>query len=273
MPITAPPLSINPALTIAIQVPVRGRIDIEYQYIAAADPQAPLMVFLHEGLGSVAMWKDWPAQFCRQAGVRGLVYSRYGYGRSTPRPHAERWAPDYILEQARDDLPALLAALGLDDTPPLLFGHSDGGSIALLYAALYPKHVRGIAIAAPHIFVEDRTLDAIVQAREAYQSTSLREKLARYHQDPDSAFWGWNDAWLNPPFRHWDIRNQLPAIRCPVLAIQGDHDEYASLDQIMQIPDIVPQTICCVLPDCGHSPHTEQTAQLNDALIDWLRRL
>lgn len=264
MPIVVPPS------IIAIQVPVRGRLDIEYQLITAADPQAPLMVFLHEGLGSLAMWKDWPAQFCRQAGLRGLVYSRYGYGRSTPRPHAERWAPDYMLVQARDDLPALLTALALEDTSPILFGHSDGGSIALLYAALYPARVRGIAIAAPHIFVEDHTLTAIAQVREAYQSTSLRDKLARYHQDPDSAFWAWNDAWLNPPFRHWDIRDQLPAIRCPILAIQGADDEYASLAQITGIRDILPHTRCCVLPECGHSPHREQTALLNDALSNWL---
>lgn len=264
MPTIAPPSSI------AIQVPVRGRLDIEYQLIAAADSQAPLMVFLHEGLGSLSMWRDWPAQVCRQTGLRGLVYSRYGYGHSTPRPHAERWAPDYMLKQARDDLPALLAALGLDDTPPILFGHSDGGSIALLFAALYPERVRGIAIAAPHIFVEDHTLAAIAQAREAYQSTALREKLARHHQDPDSAFWAWNDAWLNPPFHDWDIRDQLPNIRCPILAIQGEHDEYASLKQITGIKDILPHTICCVLPDCGHSPHREQTALLNDALGNWL---
>lgn len=267
MPTTASPSSI------AIEVPVRGHLDIEYQLISAADPQAPLLIFLHEGLGSLGMWRDWPVQLCRQAGARGLVYSRYGYGQSSPRPHTERWTPDYMLEQARDDLPALLTALGLDDTPTFLFGHSDGGSIALLYAALYPERVRGIAIAAPHIFVEDHTLTAIAAVREVYQTTALRDKLARYHQDPDSAFWAWNDAWLNPPFRDWDIRDQLPAIRCPILAIQGDHDEYASLEQITGIRDILPHTICCVLPDCGHSPHKEQTALLNDVLSDWLLRL
>jgi pimeloyl-ACP methyl ester carboxylesterase len=271
MPIS-PPTS-TPASSVSIQVPVRGRLEIEYRLIPATDSHAPLMVFLHEGLGSVAMWKDWPERLCRQAGLRGLVYSRYGYGASTPRPHAERWTPDYMLEQARDDLPALLAALGLDEAPPILFGHSDGGTIALLYASLYPHRVRGIAIAAPHIFVEDRTLEAIAAVRDLYESTAMRDRLARYHDDPDSAFWAWNDAWLNPAFRQWDIRDRLPAIRCPILAMQGAGDEYASLEQITGIRDILPHTVCRVLPDCGHSPHKDQPDMVNEAVCTWLDTL
>lgn len=259
-----------PTPSIAIEVPAQGCLDIEYQLIPAADPQAPLLIFLHEGLGSLSMWRDWPEQLCHQTGVHGLVYSRYGYGWSTPRPHAERWTPDYMQRQARDDLPALLTALGLDDTPAFLYGHSDGGSIALLYAALYPERVRGIAIAAPHIFVEDHTLSAIASVREVYRTTTLRDKLSPYHQDPDSAFWAWNDAWLNPAFRDWDIRDQLSAIRCPILAIQGDRDEYASLEQITGIRDILPHTVCHILPDCGHAPHKEQTALLNEVLGHWI---
>lgn len=262
-----------PALIAEIDVPVRGRLYIEYQFVGSDDPAAPLMIFLHEGLGSVAMWKDWPQQLCARAGLRGLVYSRYGYGRSTPRPAHELWAPDYMLIQARDDLPALLRALRLDDERPLLFGHSDGGTIALLYAALYPERTRGIAIAAPHIFVEDRTIEAIAEVRDLYDSTGLRDRLGRYHSDPDSAFWAWNRAWLNPPFRDWDIRATIASIRCPVLAIQGEGDEYASLEQITGIRDVVAHTECIALPDCGHSPHKDQPEALERAIQAWLNRI
>ena len=268
MTTTAPPAAIT-----EIDVPERGRLSIEYQFVGSQDPDAPLMIFLHEGLGSVAMWKDWPRQLCLRAGLRGLVYSRYGYGHSTPRPEGEVWAPDYMTIQARDDLPALLRALNLDHERPLLFGHSDGGTIALLYAALYPERTRGIAIAAPHIFVEDRTVKAIAEVRDLYEHTGLRERLARYHSDPDSAFWAWNRAWLNPPFRDWDIRGAIAGIRCPVLAIQGEGDEYASMEQITGIRDVVPHTECIALPDCGHSPHKDQPEALERAICAWLERL
>src|SRR3546814_317682 len=170
-----------------------------------------------------------------------------------------------MLIQARDDLPALLAALGLAHEAPLLFGHSDGGTIALLYAALYPDRTRGIAIAAPHIFVEDHTVEAIAGVRDLYESTDMRDRLRRYHNDPDSAFWAWNRAWLNPPFRDWDIRPLITGIRCPILAMQGVDDEYASLEQITGIRDIVPHTECLALPDCGHSPHRDQPEALERA--------
>ncbi|HUH39610.1 MAG TPA: alpha/beta hydrolase [Castellaniella sp.] len=248
-------------------------LEIECRLISAQASDAPLLIFLHEGLGSVAMWRDWPEAFCRRAGVRGLVYSRYGYGRSTPRAHDERLDPDYLLIQARDHLPALLAALGLQDEHPLLFGHSDGGSIALLYAALYPARVRAIAAAAPHIFVEAQTLKAIAEVRQQYEPTGLRERLARYHDDPDSAFWAWNDAWSSPPFADWDIRSHLAQIRCPILAIQGDRDEYASLEQIYGIAREVPTAQTLVLPNCGHIPQKEQPELLEQGLLAWLARV
>lgn len=257
---------------VPVRLPQGGELQIEFLHIPGPSG-APLLIFLHEGLGSVAMWRDWPARCCAALGVRGLVYSRYGYGRSTPRPHDERWGPDYLLAQARDHLPALLAALGLADERPVLFGHSDGGSIALLYAALYPRRVRAIAVAAPHITVEDRTLEAIAAIRDDYLPGGLRARLGRYHDDPDSAFWAWNDAWLNPPFRHWDIRDQLPLIRCPVLAIQGDRDEYASLEQVHGIVREVAGAQLLVLDDCGHSPHREQPEALEAGLRAWLAGL
>ncbi|WYX35405.1 alpha/beta hydrolase [Achromobacter xylosoxidans] len=191
-----------PEPTALADVRASGRdLRLEYQWIPASRQDAPLLVFLHEGLGSVSMWKDWPRQACEAAGCRGLVYSRYGYGRSTPLATGEKRAIDFMHREAADALPALLAALGIDAKRdrPILFGHSDGGSIALLYAAMHPDAVAGVVVAAPHIFVEDRTVAHIEQARQAYRDTDLRARLARHHDDVDSAFRGWNDVWLDPP--------------------------------------------------------------------------
>ena len=244
----------------------RGQpVKIEYQWVGTSQPGLPLVVFLHEGLGSVAMWRDFPATFCAATGFRGLIYSRPGYGRSTPRAPDEHWAPDFLHQQAHEVLPALLLALGIDTlaAPPWLFGHSDGGSIALLHAAAFPERVAGAVVLAPHIFVEDLSVRSIAQAREAYLNTDPRQRLARYHDHPDSAFWGWNDIWLDPAFRDWRIDTELGAIRCPVLAVQGLDDEYGTLAQIEGIAAAVPGTELLTLPECGHSPQRDQP----DALI------
>jgi pimeloyl-ACP methyl ester carboxylesterase len=237
---------------------------IEYEWVGSSAGEAPVMVFLHEGLGSVAMWRDFPARLCDAAGVRGLLYSRPGYGRSTPRAPQERWAPDFMHRQAREVLPALLADLGVQR--PWLFGHSDGGSIALLYAAAFPQALRGAIVLAPHILVEEISVASIQQAREAYLQTDLRQRLARYHDDPDSAFFGWNDIWLAPAFRDWSIEAELAAIRCPLLAIQGLADEYGTLEQVRGIARRVPQTELLELPHCGHSPHKDQPQAVIEAV-------
>jgi pimeloyl-ACP methyl ester carboxylesterase len=239
-------------------------IQIEYQWIGHDRIHAPLIVFLHEGLGSLAMWKDFPQRLCDAAGCRGLVYSRPGYGNSTPRPAQEAWGLDFMHRQAHEVLPALLKALAIDTRvhKPWLFGHSDGGSITLLYAARFTEHVAGAIVVAPHILVEDLSVDSIAKARTAYLGTDLRQRLAKYHQDPDSAFWGWNDIWLHPPFREWSIETEIESIRCPLLAIQGVDDEYGTLEQIHGIARCVPQTQVLELRDCGHSPHRDQAARL-----------
>ena len=233
---------------------------IEYAWVGNPDPAAPLMVFLHEGLGSLSMWRDFPARLCQVLGWRGLVYSRPGYGQSTPRPADEHWQPDFMHRQALDVLPALLAALDIDTTrtPPWLFGHSDGGSIALIHAAHCPGKVAGLVVLAPHIFVEEVSVASIELARQAYLNTDLKARLAKHHADPDSAFWGWNDVWLSSAFRGWDIRAELGRITCPVLAIQGLDDEYGTLAQIRGIQAEVPHTRLLELPGCGHSPHKDQ---------------
>ena len=248
-------------------------VSIEHQWIAG-DKAAPLIVFLHEGLGSVSMWKDFPQRVCDAAGCRGLVYSRPGYGRSTPRAAEEAWNPDFMHRQAREVLPALLRALGIDAQAdrPWLLGHSDGGSIALLYAAAFPQRVAGLIVLAPHILVEEVSVASIEKARTAYLQTDLRQRLARHHDDADSAFWGWNDIWLNPDFRRWNIEEEISAITCPLLAVQGLDDVYGTLAQIRGIASRVAQAELLELPDCGHSPHQDQSERLIKAASAFIQR-
>lgn len=241
-------------------------LDLEYVWLRPERHEAPLMVFLHEGLGSVSMWRQDPLALCDALGWRGLVYSRPGYGRSTPRAPDERWAPDFLARQAHEVLPALLTALGVSE-PPWLLGHSDGGSIALLYAAAFPQAVAGLIVLAPHIRVEPISIQGIEEARRAYLHTDLKARLARHHQDPDSAFWGWNEVWLSPAFRSWDIAEDLRPITCPVLAVQGVNDEYGTLAQIEGLREVVPHTRLCVLPACGHAPHRDQPRALTEAVL------
>ncbi|WP_371466907.1 alpha/beta fold hydrolase [Achromobacter sp. NFACC18-2] len=262
--------------TVFANLHARGRdLRLECQWIAPERADAPLIVFLHEGLGSVSMWKDWPTRVCDEAGCRGLVYSRYGYGQSTARPLSEAWAPDFMHREAQEVLPALLEVLGVDARrdKPVLFGHSDGGSIALLYAAAYPDAVAGVVAAAPHLFVEDVSVTSIAQARTAYLESDLRARLARHHRDVDSAFWGWNDIWLNPEFRAWNIEDALERIACPVLAIQGIDDEYGTLEQVRGIRRRAPQTELLEIPDCGHSPHRDQPATVVQAVARFVGAL
>jgi pimeloyl-ACP methyl ester carboxylesterase len=230
-------------------------LQLELDWVGVAQSAHPLVVFLHEGLGSVSLWKDFPEKFCQAHGLTGLVFSRYGYGDSTPRPHGERWPVDFMEQQAREVVPALLARLGL--VKPWLFGHSDGASIALLVAARHGDMLSGVIVAAPHIMVEDVTVAAIAEARAAYLAGPLRERLARHHADVDSAFWGWNDVWLDPAFRNWDIRGEVARIRVPLLAIQGEDDEYGTIEQVQGIARLLPQAELLVLPGCGHSPHRD----------------
>ncbi|MDH1522085.1 alpha/beta fold hydrolase [Achromobacter mucicolens] len=262
--------------TVFAGVHARGRdLLLECRWIAPQRTDAPLIVFLHEGLGSVSMWKDWPVQVCEAAGCRGLVYSRYGYGRSTARPQDDAWPVDFMHREAHDVLPALLEVLGVNarQNKPVLFGHSDGGSIALLYAARYPDAVAGVIAAAPHILVEDVSLTSIAAARRAYLESDLRARLGRHHQDVDSAFWGWNDIWLNPEFRAWNIEDDLSRIACPVLAIQGTGDEYGTLEQVRGIRRRAPQTELLEIPDCGHSPHRDQPATVIQAVARFVGAL
>ena len=234
-------------------------------------PLSPI-VFLHEGLGSVAMWRDWPQQVCRQTGRDGLVYSRRGYGHSEPIADVRgtgRLGPDYMHREALEVLPDLLAMLGIAN--PVLLGHSDGGTIALLHARHFP--VRACVVVAPHVIVEDVSVDAITQARQAYETGGLRERLARYHADVDSAFWQWNDIWLSPAFRGFDIRAECRRIAAPVLALQGLQDPYGTLRQIEEIAPTAGPFEMETLMQCGHSPHKDQPEAITARIARFLRPL
>lgn len=243
-------------------------IEVEYVWLNAELTDAPVMVFLHEGLGSVSMWKDFPRQLCERLGVRGLLYSRPGYGRSTARPESEQWLSNFMHRQAHEVLPELMERFGIER--PWLFGHSDGGSIALLYASRY--ECAGAIVLAPHIVVEDISVTSISAARDAYLNTDLRERLGRYHDDPDSAFWGWNRIWLDPEFRAWEIGEEIETIDCPLLAVQGLDDEYGTLEQIRGIARRVPQTQLLEITNCRHSPHKDQPQALLDACDNFYRQ-
>ncbi|HEX7968126.1 MAG TPA: alpha/beta hydrolase, partial [Stellaceae bacterium] len=223
---------------------------LEYERIDG-NAGAPPLVFLHEGLGSVAMWRDFPTKLAAASGCPAVVYSRYGYGRSEPlrAPHDVH----YMHREALEALPDLRAALGLEDV--ILVGHSDGASIALIHAGSGRWPVRAVVIEAPHVLVEDASVASIAAARTAYETTDLRQRLARYHADVDSAFRGWNDIWLHPDFRTWNIESVLPGVHCPVLAIQGADDEYGTLAQLDAIERAVAGRFeRLVLPGCKHSP-------------------
>ena len=244
---------------------------IEYIRLASAQPRATAkpIVFLHEGLGSVALWRDFPQRIADATGCEAIVYSRYGYGKSD-RLREDR-PVRFLHDEALQALPALLDQLNIHQ--PLLLGHSDGGSIALIHAGSGLRPVSGVIVLAPHVMVEEYGLASIRQARENYLTTNLKQKLARYHDDVDSAFWGWNNIWLHPDFRAWNIEAYLPQILCPVLAIQGEGDEYGTLEQIDRIADKAPNVELLKLPDCGHSPHRDQPEAVIQATVRFVNRL
>lgn len=243
-------------------------IQLEVKHIgrpghSAADPRKPVCVFLHEGLGSVALWKDFPEQVCHALACEGLIYSRKGYGQSegiTNVRSSGRLKADYMHREALEVLPQLLKILNI--STPLLLGHSDGGTIALIHASQFS--VAGCVVMAPHVRVEDISIQAISQARVSFEK--LRPRLAAFHKDVDVAFWQWNDVWLSDDFRSFDIRPLLHHIQAPLLAIQGMDDPYGTMAQIDDIAAQVPHTQVVKLPQCGHSPHKDQPEQVLQAL-------
>ena len=227
----------------------------------------PLIVFLHEGLGCVAMWRGFPGELCAAIQARGLVYSRPGYGGSRDDSGRTRDV-DYLHREAYEVLPQLLDALGVNERV-WLFGHSDGGTIALLFAARFAERTAGVIVLAPHIFVEEVTVRGVRRALAAY-GPAQRNGLGRYHPDPDAVFRAWADVWLDPRFRDWNIEREIEAIRAPVLAIQGVDDEYATLDQVHGIARRVPSTEVVELERCAHSPQRDQPRRVIEAVARFL---
>jgi pimeloyl-ACP methyl ester carboxylesterase len=240
-------------------------ISLEYEWVGETDSTDVILVFLHEGLGSIAMWKDFPHQLCQELGLKGLVYSRPAYGKSTPRTHDVKWDVDFLHQQALEVFPEFIKELQITQ-PVHLLGHSDGGSIALLVAAHYPQLVDKVAVMAPHIFVEEKTIKSIAEAKVNYEEGSLKKGLSKYHDDVDSAFWGWNDIWLNPNFLTFNITSELAKISSSLLAIQGTDDPYGTMAQVKDIMRFVKHARVVEIPDCGHSPHRDSPIILSDTL-------
>ena len=267
-------------------------IRLETAHIPGPDDRAPLL-FLHEGLGSVAQWtqrgRDWPRELCAATGRAGWLFSRRGYGQSDPVTdvrgasrwegfwHVGRHEPDYMQLEAQQVLPRLMDRLGIRQ--PVLVGHSDGATIALLHACAHP--VTACVAIAPHTWVEDVALEAIAAARELYLAsavssgggTGLKQRLARYHADVDNAFWQWNDVWLSAAFKSFDIRHECRRIQAPLLAVQGEGDEYGTLEQLEALARAIPQARIVALPDCGHSPHRDQPEAVTTAVAGFLEPL
>jgi pimeloyl-ACP methyl ester carboxylesterase len=255
----------NEQLTPTELLDVDGR-RIEYRFVNADGAHSADIVMLHEGLGSVSLWRDFPEQLAQATGCRVLVYSRLGYGHSSPLHEPRR--VDYMHEEARIWLPAILSRLGI--RRPFLFGHSDGASIALIHAADPNSAASGIIALAPHVKVEEISVRGIGDVRTAYLKTALRARLSRHHADVDAVFWGWNRIWLDPQFRDWNIESLLGLIRCPILAIQGQDDEYGTMGQIDSIAHSVPLAKVLALADCRHSPHRDQPQAVLAAARDFL---
>ncbi len=248
-----------------------GDSDLEYRLLGPSPSEAPTIVMLHEGLGSAAQWGDFPDRLQAATGMGVFVYSRAGYGASTavtlPRPL------DYMSREALEVLPALLEAIGFQRG--VLLGHSDGASIAAIYAGGSGDHrLRGVVLIAPHFVTEAMGLAAIAEIKRTYETTDLRTKLARWHRDVDNAFYGWNDAWLDPDFRRWDISDYLAYIRVPVAILQGEADQYGTIRQV----EIAREECYCpvdvtLIPQSGHSPHREAPELTLATISDFVRRI
>ena len=244
---------------------------LEVRQITGSETLAPI-VFLHEGLGSVSMWTqrglDWPLAVCHATGRAGIVYSRRGYGQSCPAPLGRNvLPPDYMHREAFDVLRALLAELKIER--PTLLGHSDGATIALLYAGQFPV-TAGIAM-APHVVVESVAVNAIGQAKLAFETGDLRARLAKHQADVDGAFWQWNDVWLSEGFASFDIRPECQRITAPLLLVQGLNDEYGTMLQLDEIVKAAPQAQQIRLADCGHSPHRDQPQLCIEGIANFLK--
>ena len=248
------------------EVAVDGK-RLETLWINPEHTDRPTIVMLHEGLGSIALWKHFPQRLAERTGCRVLVYSRYGHGGSDKL--LEKRPVTFMHHEGEVVLPELLDMLGIER--PILLGHSDGGSISLIFAGKYPERPQALILEAPHVFVEDLSIASIAQAKVNYQTADFPQKLGRYHAHVDATFGGWNDIWLDPEFRAWNIEEYLPAIRCPILCIQGEEDEYGTIAQVKAIQARVPGTEILMLPNCKHSPHRDQPDATLERMAEFVK--
>ena len=231
------------------------------------DGGRPWLVFLHEGLGCVALWRDFPDKLAQRLGMPGLLYSRRGYGRSDPLEGPRE--PEFMHHEALHVLPAVLAAHGIERY--VLVGHSDGASIALIHAAHRPRGVAAAVLMAPHVFVEEISRTSIARITETYETTDLRARLARHHAHVDDAFLGWSRAWLDPRFLRWSLMPDCSRLTVPTLLVQGEDDEYGTLAQLDRIEAAAPTPPRrLVLPKCGHSPHRDCEAEVTQAIVTFI---
>jgi pimeloyl-ACP methyl ester carboxylesterase len=242
---------------------------LETLSIEPCDAPAETIVMLHEGLGSIGLWKDFPQQLAARTGCRVLAYSRYGHGNSEKL--AQKRPVKFMHYEGEVVLPELLDKLNV--AQPILLGHSDGGSIALIFTGKYPERVRALILEAPHVFVEDLSVASIAAAKVSFETTDFRAKLGRYHAHVDETFRGWNDIWLDPRFRAWNIESYLESIRCPVLCIQGEEDEYGTRAQVEAIRARLPWTEIVMLPNCEHSPHRDQRDTTLEKMAEFVARI
>lgn len=239
-----------------------------FEYSLEEQVSAPItIVLLHEGLGCVELWRDFPARLAEQTGCTVLSYSRLGHGRSDSAIDAR--GVDYLHKEAYEILPAVLDNFKLSSA--VLWGHSDGASIALLAASKFPERTKGVIAAAPHLFVEDVTVAGIREADT--RAAQLVKRLERYHNDAGSLFAAWRDIWLSTPFRSWNIEQSIAEIQCPILAIQGRDDQYGTLAQVQRIQELAPQTRLLVLDECAHAPHQEQPEQVLKGTVAFLETI
>jgi pimeloyl-ACP methyl ester carboxylesterase len=243
---------------------------VEYRWLPATGASSQALVLLHEGLGSMDLWRCFPEDLAASSGRSVLVWSRHGYGHSGPAPRPRR--PTYMHDEALIVLPELLDRLRIES--PVLVGHSDGASIALIHAGGSGRPVGGVVAIAPHVLVEDHTLAGIAAARDAYRSSDLPARLGRYHDDVDATFWGWNDVWLSAGFRAWNIEDYLPRITAPVLVIQGADDLYGTLEQVARIEAATAGPVRRLVVDSGgHAVHLVHPDLVTRAIIEWLTAL
>lgn len=249
-----------------------GPTSLEFEWLGPDPHATATLVFLHEGLGSLSAWRDFPRELAARTGLSALVYSRQGYGGSSPCTRTRTW--QYMHQEALRVLPDVLEVTGVQQA--VLIGHSDGASIAAIFAGhRADPRLRALALMAPHFFVEQIALDAIAKAALSFQDPDFRTRLARHHgPNLDGAFWGWNEAWLSPSFAAWDIRSCLPGITCPVLLIQGEDDEYGTLEQVRVAEQGISGPVrTLMLPECGHSPWKAKRATVINAITELVSAL